>query len=187
MTPTEFATIALALKSAFNVRGFLDTAESINVWNVALSDLDYKQVHDAVMYYIMTEEQIPKPASIRRKIAELSNMNTPNEMQAWGIVSKALRNGLYGSKEEFEKFPEEIKKAVGSPEQLHNWATSDYREIETVIQSNFMRSYRGVCEQQKKLSLLPEIARQRIAKQNEQKLIEKGAMGYATKDERGNN
>lgn len=83
-------------------------------------------------------------------------------MQAWALVSKALRNGLYGAEKEFNELPTTVQKAVGSPENLHNWATSDYETIETVIASNFQRTYRTVVEREKSNSMLPLEVRQKI-------------------------
>ena len=77
-------------------------------------------------------------------------------MSAWALVSRALRNGTYGAEEEFNKLPDDVKRAVGSPEQLHNWATTDEKTVETVIQSNFMRTYRTVIERKNQTAMLPE-------------------------------
>lgn len=178
MTRKEFANIVFAIKSVFTMPSLLCSPESVTVWYESLKDLDYPTCHNAVMAYIQSEDKIPTPASIRKKIVEISRTNELNEMQAWALVSKALRNGGYHAQEEFEKLPQNVKIAVGSPEQLHNWATSDYNAIETVIQSNFMRTYRAVVEQKGKENTLSQSVKASVGIETETvKQIETGA-GY---------
>lgn len=156
MTREEFTKIVLALKSVYTLPSFLATTESLDAWYGCLQDVDYNICKGAVIAYMTTEEKIPTPASLRKIIMELATMDEQSDISAWGMVSKALRNGIYHSQEEFDKLPENVKKAVGSAEQLHNWATSDYGTIESVIQSNFLRSYRRVVEKEKQISILPQ-------------------------------
>ena len=49
---------------------------------------------------------------------KLAVKNQLSEAEAWAMVSKAARNGLYGAREEFEKLPEDVKQAIGTPDQL---------------------------------------------------------------------
>ena len=88
-----------------------------------------------------------------------------NELEAWTIVSKALRNGYYGAEEEFEKFPPIVKKVVGSPSMLQMWATDEYFN-ESVVSSNFMRAYRQEVEEQKELQALPADVKALISNNN---------------------
>lgn len=156
MSREEFSNIVLALKSVYNLPNFLATTESVTIWYEILKDLDYKTCHTAVVAYMLSEEKIPSPASIRRMALQNCNSGELNEMSAWALVSRALRNGTYGAEEEFNKLPDDVKRAVGSPEQLHNWATTDEKTVETVIQSNFMRTYRTVIERKNQTAMLPE-------------------------------
>lgn len=155
MSREEFSNIVLALKSVYNLPNFLATTESVTIWYEILKDLDYKTCHTAVVAYMSSETKIPTPADIRKKALSLAETSNLNSMQAWALVSKALRNGVYGSQEEFDRLPDDVKRAVGSPEQLHNWATTDEKTVETVIQSNFMRTYETVMIRKAQDLLLP--------------------------------
>ena len=77
-------------------------------------------------------------------------------MEAWLLVSKALRNGTYGAVKEFNKLPPLVQKAVGSPDNLRNWAQTDSESIENVVQSNFMRTYRTVVNRAKEYRKMPK-------------------------------
>ena len=87
-------------------------------------------------------------------------------MEAWALVSRALRNGYYGANEEFEKLPPLVQKAVGSPGNLRNWAQTDAKSIENVIQSNFMRAYKTVVNREKEVERMPADVRALIENVN---------------------
>ena len=71
------------------------------------------------------------------------------------MVAKACRNGLYGYKTEFEKLPETVQRAVGKAEQLRDWAEIDTDTLNTVVASNFQRSYRIMQQRAKDDAMLP--------------------------------
>lgn len=76
---------------------------------------------------------------------------------------------------QFEELPEELRLIVGSPEQLAEWEQLDINRLNTVAQSNFMRSYRGIREERERLAMLPSDVRegmQMIAAQNRALLTE---------------
>ena len=98
--------------------------------------------------------------------AQISQPQELDGMTAWGLVSKALRNGTYGAVEEFNKLPPLVRQAVGMPDNLKNWATSDYQTIETVIQSNFLRTYETVVKRAKEINRMPDNIKSLIEKTN---------------------
>lgn len=134
-----------------------DKTVAVNTWFLILSDYPYQQVQMALKAYIVTDTSgfAPRIGQIIDKIQMITSPTEMNEMEAWSLVSKALRNGNYKSREEFEKLPDVVKEAVGSPENIHNWAQADIKSIESVIQSNFIKSYRLVVNRQKEMQKLP--------------------------------
>ena len=76
------------------------------------------------------------------------------------MVSKALRNSTYGSEEEFNKLPPEVQCVVHDPGQLKQWAMSPADEVETVIASNFMRSFRAKQKVNREYMALPTSVKQ---------------------------
>ena len=75
-------------------------------------------------------------------------------------VKNAIRNSLYNAKEEYYKLPENIQRLVGSPSTLREWAMLDISELDTVVQSNFMRSYKARQEHEKEYLALPKSVRE---------------------------
>ena len=133
-------------------------SETVDVWNMMLEDYSYEQISVALKAYVHSDTSGFAPA-IGRLIGKIQTISQPQEldgMAAWGLVSKALRNGTYGAVEEFNKLPPLIKRAVGMPDNLKNWATADYQTIETVIQSNFLRTYEAVVKRANEINRMPD-------------------------------
>lgn len=153
----------------------VDMAETIDVWQMMLEDFSYQQVAMALKAYIMSDTSgfAPSIGQLVGKMQMISTPNELNEMEAWALVSKAIRNGYYGAETEFAKLPEMVQKAIGQPSQLRQWAHSDMESIETVIQSNFMRSYRMVVKREKEVQRMPSDVRVLIEKTNEMMLEQK--------------
>lgn len=116
----------------------------LKVWGSVLKGYDDEPVKKAVEAYIISDTSgfAPGIGQIVEKIRILTEPEDMSEIEAWNHVSKALSNSTYGYKEEFDKLPENVQKAVGVPEQLRDWARMDSSEVETVVASNFMRSFR---------------------------------------------
>ena len=143
-------------------------SETVDVWNMMLKDCVYEQVSVALKAYIRSDTSGFAP-SIGQLIGKIQTISQPQEldgMAAWGLVSKALRNGTYGAVEEFNKLPPLVKQAVGMPDNLKNWATSDYQTIETVIQSNFLRTYETVAKRANEIKRMPDNIKSLIEKAN---------------------
>lgn len=143
-------------------------SETVDVWNMMLNNYSYEQVSAALKAYINSDISGFAP-SIGQLIGKIQTISQPQEldgMAAWGLVSKALRNGTYGAVEEFNKLPPLVKQAVGMPDNLKNWATSDYQTIETVIQSNFLRTYETVVKRVNEINRMPDNIKSLIKKAN---------------------
>ena len=136
-------------------------SETVDVWHTMLSDYDYNLVSMALKSYILSDTSGFAP-SIGQIVAKMHAITQPqelNEMEAWSLVSKAIRNSIYNSADEYAKLPPIVQKAVGLPSQLMQWAIDDSYN-ESVVSSNFMRCYRIELAREKEMSMLPEDARQ---------------------------
>lgn len=135
-----------------------DLSETIDAWDMMLEEYSYSQVSIALKAYVTTDTSgfAPSVGQLINKLHEVQSPQELNEMEAWMLVSKALRNGYYGAVEEFNKLPPLVQKAVGSPDNLRNWALTDSESIENVVQSNFMRTYRTVVNRAKEYQKMPK-------------------------------
>ena len=135
----------------------IDTEIMATTWADMLSDYSYEQINVALKAYIRTDTSgfAPSIGQLVGKLQMVSQTNELNEMEAWALVSQALKNGYYGAEEEFAKLPELVQKAVGTPANLRAWAHTDESSIENVVQSNFMRTYRTVVKRESECAKLP--------------------------------
>ena len=122
----------------------------------------------ALKAYILSDTSgfAPNIGQLVAKIRLLTKPQELSEMEAWSLVSKAIRNSGYNSVEEFAKLPPLVQKAVGTPDNLRNWAVSDYRTIESVIQSNFLRTYGTVVKRESEINCMPNEIKALIDKTN---------------------
>lgn len=143
-------------------------SETVDVWQMMLDEYSYNQVSIALKAYATSDTSGFAP-SVGEIVAKIQLVSQPQEldgMAAWGLVSNALRNGTYGAVEEFNKLPPLVRQAVGMPDNLKNWATSDYQTIETVIQSNFLRTYETVVKRANEINRMPDNIKSLIEKTN---------------------
>ncbi len=134
-----------------------DLSETVDIWNMMLEEYTYNQIAGALKSYILADSTGFAP-SIGQMIAKVKTIEEPaqlNESEAWGLVSKAIRNGYYGAVEEFSKLPPLVQKAVGIPDNLRNWSQTNLESVETVIQSNFLRAYRVEAQRAAEISKMP--------------------------------
>ncbi len=122
-----------------------------------LSGYDYEQVKAALKAFVMTDSSgfAPSVGQLIEILDRLGNASELSEMEAWSLVSRALRRSLYYADEEYAKLPDVVQKAVGSPEMLRSWAETDMKSIENVVQSNFMRTYRQELTRSRELRKIP--------------------------------
>lgn len=156
-----------------------DLSETIDVWCMMLEDFTYQQVALALKAYILSDTSGFAP-SIGALVGKMQMINAPKalgEIEAWAMVRKAINNGYYGAEEEFAKLPELVQKSVGSAGQLRQWALSSLDTIETVVSSNFMRTYRAEAKRSEEIARMPVEVQKMISRTNSQPQLENGCMG----------
>ncbi|MCQ2382912.1 MAG: replicative helicase loader/inhibitor [Clostridia bacterium] len=143
-----------------------DLSLTIDVWMEELGNLRYDEVLIAVKTYTRTDTTGFAP-TISKLLEIINDIKADiyggdlSEMQAWALVSKALRDSTYHAKERFNELPVTVQKAVGSSEVLSAWGTAENYN-ENVAQSNFIKAYRNVLEREKKISVYPAEIQNRI-------------------------
>lgn len=134
-----------------------DAANAVKLWSEMFADEPAQIVAEAVKSLMCTLKFPPTIADVKEKIQELTQPEQLTEMEAWNLVKKAMNAGDYT--ESFNSLPQVIQKIVGSPNQLKQWAFMDMDTVNSVIQSNFMRSYKVMAEREREYAKLPESSR----------------------------
>ena len=123
-----------------------DLLAVVNLWQIQFADFACEDVIRAVHALIATRTEgfPPTIGAVKEQAAKLTEKSSLSEAEAWAMVSRAARNGLYRCREEYDKLPPAVQKAVGDAEQLRTWAAMDEETVASVVASNFARSYRTV-------------------------------------------
>ena len=137
----------------------------INLWLMSFRDDDYTDVLTAVMAHINTDTNrfMPPVGVIKAKLVDIRTGEELTELEAWGLVQKALRNSSYNSGEEFAKLPPVIQRLVGDPMQLKEWASLEDKAL-TVVASNFQRSYKVRAASEREFLALPSAVQETMTK-----------------------
>lgn len=163
MTKKDMIGILAIIETAYpnTKRNEQQRIEAVNLWTSLFAEDDPKDVAQAVRFYLVNDATgfPPSIGAIKARMAQLRAPAIMGEVEAWGLVSKACRNGYYGAEEEFAKLPEQIQKVLGSPRQLRDWAMLDEDTLESVIASNFQRAFRARQKSDAEFAALPGASR----------------------------
>lgn len=165
-----------------------DTNATVKVWQMLFPQESYKDMEAAVLAYASTDVKgfPPAPGALKELLAQMRDANGDGELtdtEAWALVRRAMTRGLYNAEEEYNKLPPVIQQVVGDKAVLHDWAMLDADKVDTVIASNFQRSYRARAESARTMAKLPEGIRNMLlpelrgigALPSERKALEAGA------------
>lgn len=134
-----------------------EAESTIALWTSMFDEEPYALVAAAVKAFIAGDGKgfPPSIGQIKERIRQITQPEEMTEQEAWALVSKALRNSLYGSADEFAALPAQVQAVVHDPGQLKQWAMAAADEVETVIASNFMRSFRARQKASREYMALP--------------------------------
>ena len=161
MTREEVVKLLMMIQAAYPNYKPQDKTVTVNMWHEILKDYDANVVMLGLKAFISTDTSgfAPSVGQLLGKMRNIVKSDDKSELEpleAWAMVSKAIKNGNYGAEEEYEKLPPLVQKAVGSHMNLRNWASSDMKSIETVIMSQFLSAYKAVQKRDEEIQALPE-------------------------------
>lgn len=143
----------------------------VQTWQNLLSEYSYADVSAGLKAYLHTDiyGRAPKVGQI---IAAMQKLKKPamNANEAWAKVYKAICNSNYNAVEEFNKLDPVIQKAVGSPDNLREYAAMDTGDVNVTIKAHFKSVYETELKRQEELNKMPQEMRDKLA-QEQQKQI----------------
>lgn len=151
MTKNEAKKLMAVMTVSYPNYKIADIELTATTWANMLSGYTYEQVSAALKAYILSENTgfPPSIGQINEKLVALSQADTPTPLEAWSLVRIAVRNSTYHADDEFAKLPPIIQSTVGNARNLEEWAEGQATQFETVIHSNFLRSYSAEIAKQK--------------------------------------
>ena len=152
-----------------------DPRKTMSLWAEMFRDDPVELVAAAVKALIATDDKgfPPHIGAVKSSMRKLVQPDEMTEMEAWRLVRQAIRGASMSpssrritaaggvdnrssAQRHFEELPPILQRVVGGPEQLAAWEQIADEQIDTVIQSNFMRSYRARAQQEREFQALPE-------------------------------
>ena len=178
MTIQEMAQIIDILAIEYPQIGSRTDEEKVNMmklWASMFADEPGQMVAMAVKAFMASDTKgfPPKIGQIKTIIGK---MTMPaelemSELEAWNLVRRAIRGASLADWSrtmqpdgtmsppsavvQFNRLPKILQQLVGDPKQLALWEELPNDEINTIIQSNFMRSWRARAAHEKELLALP--------------------------------
>lgn len=170
--------IRLSFPNTFNYKE-TDMPKVVAIWTMMFEDEPYEEVNIALKSYISDSKTgfPPTIGQLKEYIVNNKASSFPTSEEAWSLVRKAIGNGIYGAKEEFDKLPPICQKLVVDPMQLYDWAMLDNEGL-NVAKSVFLKRYPQVIADEKfQLALPKKVAEQRKAIADSQSKIKMLAEG----------
>ena len=133
-------------------------SETVNAWQWALEEYPAPAVKAALQIYVKTNNTGFAP-SVSQLIGSMYSVQENNELsegEAWHLVKRAIADSGYHAQERYDELPPLVQRAIGGPEMLHVWGQTDSSEVNTVIMSNFQRTYRALLSKQEFSNKIPE-------------------------------
>ena len=127
------------------------------IWHSVFSSVPYEQIKNALLRFYATDAKgyPPTPGMLREILLEAEEGEPLSGMEAWSMVHKDICRSAYYSGAEFRKLPPVIREVVGSPENLHIWASMDDWQVQSSICPWFLRAYGSRREKDRSHMLLP--------------------------------
>lgn len=175
MTREETKRILMIVTSTYSNFKPDNMSMTLDVWTQILAEYSYKDVEKSLIAYIASSNSGFAP-SVSQLIGGVHKITGKlpeyeNEEEAWAKVYKAICNSTYHSVEEFNKLPAICQKAIGSPDNLRELATSDLDAIQSVEKSNFMRVYRAELAKQVEIDKIPQLIKSEYQIESRQQVL----------------
>ena len=155
MNKTEASQIIEIIGSLYTNYNPMNMELAVVGWSSIFADIPYSEVQAALFSYTRENEKFPPtPGQIYSLLKNVTSTD-PTEAEAWNMVLTAIKRSTYFAQEEFDNLPEDIQKAIGSPEYLRSLAMAEDANW-GVESSNFYRNYRTIKERKRQTENLPE-------------------------------
>lgn len=149
MTDRETKLILARIEA--NWTPFKNAEAAVTLWADRFKSDPYPLVLEAVNILIDTDTGGFRPTigQVKAAMHDIVYGEQVSETEAWQIIKRSMHDAqegpeeLTGARAAWKALPEDLQKLV-SPRQLLEWNYMDTEKLDTVVQSNFMKSYRDV-------------------------------------------
>lgn len=162
MNKQEMAQVMAILKAAYPAYyakiSKEDAIVAVNLWTDMFSEEDAAVVVAAVKALIATKTDSFPPGigAVKERIARLTRPMEMTEIEAWALVAEAVRKTDWNHPEkQFKNLPGDVQAVLGSPHTLCEYGMVSEEQFNTVVASNFQRSFRAKRQHIRDYEMLP--------------------------------
>lgn len=137
--------------------GKADLEQILDLWTDMFQEDHPRIVAGAVKAFIATDSKGYPPVIgvIKDKVRQITKPPMMTEHEAWTLVLDAMNCSEHDVGKKFDALPPVVRSIVGNARQLWDWGMMDSETVNSVVASNFMRSYRNRAQQQEDFEALP--------------------------------
>ena len=143
----------------------------VQTWQNLLAEYTYAEVSAGLKAYLHTDiyGRAPKVGQIIAAMQKFTPQKD-NANEAWAKVYKAICNSNYNAVEEFNNLDPIAQKAVGSPDNLREFAAMDIKDVSVTIKAHFKSVYETELKRQEELNMMPQEMRNKLAQEEQKKI-----------------
>ena len=151
--------LSVAYPQFYRGMGPAEKKAAVDLWAGMFKNDPLQIVLAAVKRLIATDTKGFPPAigAVKEQIWRIQNPQQLTEQEARQMVDKAVNTS--NAERSFSELPPEVRHIVGSPVQLTEWGRMDEAAFQSVVASNFQRSFRARKENEKERAKLPQDVR----------------------------
>lgn len=129
---------------------------TFGIWMYLFDTETYEEMMSALNAYVCRDTKgFPPPIGALKELVWQQRNERISEQTAWEMVRKQLNGSSAYPRENFEKLPTIVQQCVGSPSTLMKWGQMDENDLETVVASNFKRTFRETVAKKREYDVLP--------------------------------
>jgi hypothetical protein len=139
----------------------------VSLWTEMFAEDDFSIVKYALKDLIATHSGYPPDiAALKTKIRDIcaSASGEPTDEELWQVLKKAVSNGIYGARQEFEKLPPVLQRYCGSPSALTEMAYIDSDTFNTVNHGQFLKQIKTIKDREEYSAKMPEAMKMLIGR-----------------------
>ncbi|MDO4649779.1 MAG: replicative helicase loader/inhibitor [Eubacteriales bacterium] len=140
----------------------VDMFSALIGWHGVLKDYNFDVITAGLQAYLAADKKgfPPSPGQIVDMVKATGSVDEElTATEAWALVKRAIRNGIYGSEEEFARLPNLVQRALGSADIVKSMAAMPSETVNSVEQSHFIAAYNRLIERKKQDDKVPENVR----------------------------
>lgn len=172
MTKKETAQIYAILEIVFpNMYKNVNKVDGINAWHILIGEYDYGMVSKALESILRTSTSQfpPTPGQLIEEMRYINskldgNKNDISSEEAWEMVHRIICDSTYGVKDEmWNALPEVVKYTLRSKSWFKGKGMMDVATVDSVVKSNFLRTFNSAKNEFQKIQKMPTDVRARIS------------------------